>query len=409
MTPGLLAYIPGAGTFTCVGNPPDPGSVNLVNTGDPGNAPPGTQINAGTQISPANMRGPLGPQGQSGPAGPPGPQGVSGVSVFTTLKLDFVVPVTTGIAFVVDATAFAPGQIVYMPTGNYFSVQSVNQILDTLTLVNQNYPGEQPAGTIIPAGSNVTATGPQGPIGTIGPAGPAGPQGPSGIMPPGVIMAYGAPTAPAGWLPCDGRSVSRTTFAPLFSIISTNYGSADPSSFNLPNLSGRFPLGSSATHALASVGGEENHTLLLAELALHAHAITDRTHNHGDGGHSHTGSTSGHGHTASSPQHNHADPGHQHAVLYNLALAGTFQGGGQANFVTDGNTPTTRVGAGLQPTAVSVVVDAAAALSVQTGGATQGLQLQPAATGITGTNNAGSGTPHNNMPPYQVVNYIIKT
>jgi microcystin-dependent protein len=65
--------------------------------------------------------------------------------------------------------------------------------------------------------------------------------------------------------------------------------------------------------------------------------------------------------------------------------------------------------AGLGATAVQVTVDAAAALSVATGGATQGLQLQPAATGITGTVNAGSGAAHNNMPPYQVVNYIIKT
>ena len=44
---------------------------------------------------------------------------------------------------------------------------------------------------------------------------------------------------PTGWLRSDGTAVSRTTYAALFSVISTTYGSGDGSTtFNLPNISG---------------------------------------------------------------------------------------------------------------------------------------------------------------------------
>jgi hypothetical protein len=164
MTPGLLNFIPGAGTFSVVGSPPDAHTVNLTNSGDSNNAPAGTMISAGTILSPANLRGPIGPAGSAGPPGPPGPQGVSGVSVYTTLKNDFTVPATTGLAFVIAADAFSVGLIAYIggpAGGDYFSVQAVDVTNDTLTLVNQNYPGGQPPGTVVPAGNPVSGTGPQ--------------------------------------------------------------------------------------------------------------------------------------------------------------------------------------------------------------------------------------------------------
>jgi hypothetical protein len=183
MTAGLLTYIPGAGTFTCVGNQPDTTHVMLVNSGDPANQPSGTQISYGTQISPATLRGPVGPQGNTGPAGPPGPQGVGGASAFTTLAQAFTVPVSTGTAFVVHADAFGQGMIVYVAGGGYFAVNSVTLTNNTLVLANQNYPGNQSPGTVVPIGNTVSGVGPQGATGPAGPAGPVGPQGPAG--PPG--------------------------------------------------------------------------------------------------------------------------------------------------------------------------------------------------------------------------------
>jgi len=64
------------------------------------------------------------------------------------------------------------------------------------------------------------------------------------LVPPGVILPYGAATAPSGYLLCDGSAVSRTTYADLFSVIGTTYGAGDGSTtFNLPHLKGTVPVG----------------------------------------------------------------------------------------------------------------------------------------------------------------------
>lgn len=66
----------------------------------------------------------------------------------------------------------------------------------------------------------------------------------AGFIASGMISPYAGASAPAGFLLCDGSAVSRTTYAALFSIISTTYGVGDGSTtFNLPNLQGRIPVG----------------------------------------------------------------------------------------------------------------------------------------------------------------------
>ena len=68
------------------------------------------------------------------------------------------------------------------------------------------------------------------------------------LVPTGAILPYGGTTAPSNFLLCDGSAVSRSTYADLFAILSTSYGVGDGSlTFNLPNLKGRFPLGYSAS------------------------------------------------------------------------------------------------------------------------------------------------------------------
>ncbi|MEI6807910.1 MAG: tail fiber protein [bacterium] len=103
-----------------------------------------------------------------------------------------------------------------------------------------------------------------------------------GYLPTGMMNPYAGTTAPAGWLMCDGSAVSRTTYSALFVIISTNYGNGDGSTtFNLPDMRQRFPLGKAASGTgsiLGSTGGAidhyhatTNHTLTTAELASHSH------------------------------------------------------------------------------------------------------------------------------------------
>ncbi|MFM8495304.1 MAG: phage tail protein [Planctomycetia bacterium] len=64
------------------------------------------------------------------------------------------------------------------------------------------------------------------------------------ITPTGAIMAFAYSLPESGWLLCDGRAVSRTTFAALFGAIATYYGAGDGSTtFNIPDLRGYFIRG----------------------------------------------------------------------------------------------------------------------------------------------------------------------
>jgi microcystin-dependent protein len=60
----------------------------------------------------------------------------------------------------------------------------------------------------------------------------------------GSVSAFAMPTAPTGWLVCDGSAVSRTEYADLFAAIGTIWGDGDgASTFNLPDLRGEFVRG----------------------------------------------------------------------------------------------------------------------------------------------------------------------
>lgn len=109
-------------------------------------------------------------------------------------------------------------------------------------------------------------------------------------IPSGVMLPYAAAAAPTGWLLCYGQAVSRTTYAALFTAISTTFGVGDGSTtFNLPDMRGRVAAGvdnmggstaGRVTNAvsgfvgttLGAAGGLESHTLITAEMPSHTHA-----------------------------------------------------------------------------------------------------------------------------------------
>lgn len=67
-------------------------------------------------------------------------------------------------------------------------------------------------------------------------AGVRTPGGSAGGVLTGSILEWGGTTAPAGYLLCDGSAVSRTTYADLFDVTGTRFGSGDGSTtFNLPD------------------------------------------------------------------------------------------------------------------------------------------------------------------------------
>ena len=79
----------------------------------------------------------------------------------------------------------------------------------------------------------------------------------SATLPTGSGMLWYTATAPAGWLLCDGTAISRFgDTARLFALLGTTYGAGDGSTtFNLPDLRQRFPLGLAAAGTGSTLGG----------------------------------------------------------------------------------------------------------------------------------------------------------
>lgn len=107
-------------------------------------------------------------------------------------------------------------------------------------------------------------------------------SGGGGLIPSGGIVPYGGSSAPTGWLICNGAAVSRSVYADLFTAIGETYGVGnETTTFNIPDLVGRVPIGAgtgdatdATAHALGDEGGTETHTLTVDELAAHTHGYT---------------------------------------------------------------------------------------------------------------------------------------
>lgn len=99
-------------------------------------------------------------------------------------------------------------------------------------------------------------------------------------LPVGSILPFSSENPPIGYLICDGSEISRDSYKELFEVIGTSFGNGNGSTtFNLPNLNGKVPVGKSSTSdsvfnvGLGTVVGEEKHTLTIAEMPKHRHVI----------------------------------------------------------------------------------------------------------------------------------------
>lgn len=192
------------------------------------------------------------------------------------------------------------------------------------------------------------ASGTVGQILTINSAGKMEWITPAPAVPAGTIMQYVGDAAPSGWLMCDGSLLAADAeYDNLRAVIGTKYGGGTEN--RLPDMRAKFPLGKGGTLNLGDSGGEETVTLDMMQMPAHRHTFY--------------GSSEG---------------GIGNYML--LVSPGIYR---DYLSLTAGTTPT-----GFKQKFLS---DAA-----------------KKTLGIETISNEGGGTAHNNMPPYIVVNYIIK-
>ena len=91
------------------------------------------------------------------------------------------------------------------------------------------------------------------------------------------IMSFSFP--PKGWALCDGQLLPINQNQGLFSLLGTTFGGDGRVNFALPNLQGRTPMHVGSGHSLGERGGEQAHTLSIAEIPTHTHTANAGTNN----------------------------------------------------------------------------------------------------------------------------------
>src|SRR5512134_3035594 len=85
--------------------------------------------------------------------------------------------------------------------------------------------------------------------------------------------------APKGWALCNGQLLPINQNQGLFSLLGTTFGGDGRVNFALPDLRGRTPIHVGNGHEWGVHGGEQAHTLSIAELPEHTHVLNGTTNN----------------------------------------------------------------------------------------------------------------------------------
>ncbi|MGL4400499.1 MAG: phage tail protein [Luteolibacter sp.] len=165
----------------------------------------------------------------------------------------------------------------------------------------------------------------------------------------GQVKMAGFNFAPRGYFPCDGSLRSISEYTALFSLIGTTYGGDGQNTFALPDLRGRMPIHQGtgpglSSYVMGQAAGTQTVTVLPTQLPVHTHALTQTVSNPCQGGAGNTKNPTGN---------------------YYAADSGT-----EAFSTTQNATMST---------------------------------ISPSST----VSPAGGSVPHENMPPYLCVNFVI--
>lgn len=91
------------------------------------------------------------------------------------------------------------------------------------------------------------------------------------------IMSFVFP--PKGWALCNGQLMPINQNQALFSLLGTTFGGDGSVNFALPDLRGRAPIHVGSGHTLGERGGEQAHTLSIAEIPTHTHVMNGTSAN----------------------------------------------------------------------------------------------------------------------------------
>ena len=214
----------------------------------------------------------------------------------------------------------------------------------------------------------------------------------------GAIKPWTKSTAPDGYLLCDGSAVSRTTYADLFAVVGTTYGTGDDSTtFNVPNLQGKMPQGFDGnTYNLAGTGGANTVTVSVTDNKAATSTSTQSV--------TITGSIDNTSLTEAQLA------SHGHPIFTQSGTGGSMMAGrGFTGFYRPGQGRSQN-----SPFTISLATEQSANIQFTNSGSGTGHNhshtLSGTLTGNITTNLTGSVTASgtNSFSPFVVVNYIIK-
>ncbi|WP_024619661.1 phage tail protein [Pseudomonas kilonensis] len=98
----------------------------------------------------------------------------------------------------------------------------------------------------------------------------------------GTIQSFAFNFAPRDWALCNGQTLSLSQYQTLFALIGVTYGGNGQTTFMLPNLQGRLPLGQGnglglTPRVIGEISGTENVSATLNNLPNHTHTLTGIT------------------------------------------------------------------------------------------------------------------------------------